>query len=403
MALSLKLIALAAACYLAGLLIFKPSEDIELPSTSSSRQIEPVRSARLHPLNQSGAAQIDSILAFVNQLNSSNACLTFAFQLNADSKNRHSETIWSILLARWSQLDPEGMIAFLATEKAAKRPTNQEGLAWQAWAASDPKGAVTRVRSINKKLAEALFKGIAQVDPSLAIELAFQAPDSSKLIDTVLQYSTDFSPETVAHISQLLDLSWIGRRGRKLILEQAKTGDPATDRAIDQKTPKSQLQPLDDFLVELSREQPKEAVALLENDPPSRSRAVSTVEIAKNWALKDPDASLAWVREQSSPQVKNSALVAIASVIGGEDPLRGLSLIEEIGWADTENLYDLKESSGGKLSRSMLRYNHLYQTQAVATSLFRNLAANDPESARQYLAEKIPAEHRPHFEEALKN
>jgi hypothetical protein len=194
--LSIKLLALGITCYLGGLFVFSPKPEPTTTRTSSNRQVTDRKLQHRSPLHQSGASQIEGTLSFVAQLDSPDSpdspdsCRNFAAQLNADPKNRHSKTLWSIILARWSQLDPDGMITFLQRHESTG--------------------------------------------------------DSAHDLKVYRDHSNHFGNS--AH-----------------------------------------------FFEKLSKESPLEAVALIEQDPPSQDRAISTVAVAvaKNWALTDPDASLA--------------------------------------------------------------------------------------------------------------
>ena len=395
-----KLFALAIFCYFGGLWVFHPEKESGTEHVEGTRKISNRKGPR-HPLNQKGAIQIESTLSFVNQLDSSNACLAFASQLNADSKNRHSKSLWSIILARWSLLDPEGMLIFLDEESKAGRGTHMEGLAWQAWGANDPRGAFAQIHRIDGELPKELFKGIAQVDPDLAIELAFQATDAGNLVEIVLETGSQFSDETLDRLKELSNLSAITWDLNRVLQRQGINGDPAHDLGIF-RAHRNHFGRSAPFYEDLAKKAPLEAVALLEQDPQSQDRANSTVAVAKNWALSDPDASIAWARQLESPQVRTNSLVAIASVIGGEDPMRGLALIQEVGWADTHVFLKIKPVSEGKVQRGSSSFADNLRTFNVASSAFQSLAASDPSAARLFLEESVPPEHRLHFQYLIK-
>jgi len=391
-----KLFALALCCYFAGLWIFYSKDEGEMESARGARIISN-RNGPQHPLDQKGAFQIESTLSFVSQLDSSKSCRTFALQLNSDPENRHSKSLWSVILARWSQLDPEEMLAFLEDEMKAGRATQMEGLAWQAWGASDPKAAFAQVHRIGGKLPKELFKGIAQVDPDLGIELAFQASDAGSLLEVVLETGSQFSNETLERLKRLSDLSAITWDLNRVLQRHGTNGDPAHDLKVF-RTHRNHFGRSSPFFDKLTKKAPLEAVALLEQEPSSQDRANSTVAVAKNWALSDPDASIGWARQLESPQIRTNSLVAIASVIGGENPMRGLALIEEAGWAKAHVFLNIKPVSEGKLQRGSTSFANNLHTLKVASSIFQSLAASDPSAARQFLNEQVPLKHRPHFQ-----
>ncbi len=145
---------------------------------------------------------------------------------------------------------------------------------------------------------------------------------------------------------------------------------------------------------------PRAVKAIAEHDPAraareveamssSRSKALSTVELAKTWAARDQDAAAAWVRELPEGPVRHYALVAAASASGYHDPERALDLVMEAGRTGGGDFFSVR---GGSLIP--LESNFKPDADRTAGDLLRRMVETDPGAAVRYLREKVPAEWR---------
>jgi hypothetical protein len=345
-------------------------------------------------LASGGQQQVSEVLEFMNRMVSSAECRSFARNLIADPDNQNSRTLWSLVLARWSVVDPEGMIEFVEAEKNSGRGCNLEPLAWFAWAASDPTHLATLAPQLQNSHGREVLKGLAAVDPGLALDVAFKMPEANGAVNTAIRASGKHDPERIR--SLMPRAVYDGMRGpmQDHLRDSLLKEDPRKAVDLARSHGRSWSDPVAQTLGLAARNDPGEAVRILEELPSSRRRAISTVAVARSWAMNDPDGALAWIREQSPGEVRNTSLVGVASVIGGNDPAGGLALLEEVGWRKVGAFYAIGSVGKGGGLNNQVQEHETVQTLGVAKNLLRGLEAMDPDQARDYVTSIVPPEHR---------
>jgi hypothetical protein len=258
------------------------------PDSSPRRKISERSTARIHSevLGEINAQQVDHAIALADTMTTPSECRQFANQLLNDPENADSKTLWNILMARWSEIDPQSMIAFVGVLPGQEL----RDLAWEAWAATDPDLLATKVTSMGPPSSSAVLKGIASRNPDLALELCLETPGTE--VWKLMSQTEGFTPETLRNLLQ------------KAVYDGMR--DPMVEhltKTLTRENPEEALQfingqgrswsdPAAQVFAQLTRENPSKAIALLKKQPNSRSKAISTVQIAKNWAASDPEASL---------------------------------------------------------------------------------------------------------------
>ena len=360
--------------------------------SSSTRTLrDPSRSREISQvLTKPDSQQVTRAFTLVNGFSEPSECLNFASRLLDDPENKDSETLWCLVLARWSELDPQGMIDFVEGQPDSRLRL----LAWETWAATDPDLLATKVTSMGPPKSVSVLKGIASQNPDLALEAAFESPDTNSLIWPMFRSSTGFKVETIKRLLQ--SAAYDGTRNPMMenLTDTLAQRDPKEALSFVQKKGRNWSDPSAKLFAKLAHKNPKQAVDLLGKQPSSRSKAISTVQVAKTWAAQDPEAALAWTRSQSSSQIRDSSLVAIASVIGGEDPDQGLALLDEVGWKDVGLFYAVGTvQPKGKL-HDQIEEHDIAMTHRVGRSLLETLAQQDPEAAKKYISTNVPESRR---------
>lgn len=348
-----------------------------------ARQIEEVLDSR-------GEQQVAKVLSFVDRMDSGSDCLGFAKNLIADPDNRNSKTLWSLILARWSVVDPEGMITFVEGEKKSGRGNDLESMAWFAWAASDPSHLATQAPQLHGPLGLEVIRGLAAVDADLALEVAFKMPDANSAVGAALGASDKHDPERIRSLLARAVYDGMRMPMQRQLMTRLLQEDPRAAVAYAQRNGRIWSDPVAQVLGQAARDDPEEAVGLLEDLPSSRHRAISTVTVARNWAMNDPVGAVEWIRRQPAGEIRNTSLVAVASVIGGNDPRGGLALLEEVEWSKVGAFYSIGSVRESGSVYNQVKEHDTVNTLDVARNLLRSLAGTDPEEAREYVAKTVP-------------
>ena len=135
---------------------------------------------------------------------------------------------------------------------------------------------------------------------------------------------------------------------------------------------------------------PVKAAELLAQMPSSRSKALSSVALAKTWGARDGEAATAWARQSLTGPVKQAALLEIAASSGGPDPLAALQLVEEAGWSQETNFH------------AIAGYGNTYPSEVrdrptpgkTAGLLLQQLALLNPAAAQSFLEHRVPGNLR---------
>jgi len=370
-------------------------QDSDPPQTTSPDEDSRGQRRTIHTrdsLSSFDFKNLDKVFELIPAIETSEECLRLARNLNADPDNRHNKTLWSLLLVRWSEIAPEEMINFLESEKKNGHPTNMEELAWEAWGISDPEKAAPHLRSINYHEQQALIKGIAQVDPSLALAVAKSSPATASLLYTLIANSPDLTLEKFEEIKKAgADNRYLFNFPESQVARIAEN-DPQAAFEIALRQRGSSPHQFPSLIGEIARVNPEAAKQFLAEQPTSRSKALATVEVSKRIAFQNPTQSLAYARALEPGLTRDASLISIASVIGGEDPLQGLSLIEEANWTALSSLHDINKGSSHRGVTT--RFSLELRTPHLAARLLSNLAVTDLGQAEHYLETVVPEDQR---------
>ena len=305
---------------------------------------------------------------------------------------RSDPTMWGPLLARWSEQDGAGMMDFLQNDVPSSQREKLLELGWFAWGASDPDAAFAVGKTSPISLARQLLIGIAESDPRKAAEYVMQMPDSQMLRYYITHKIVEGAPDLVDGMvaSAVYDGGRIGFERAKIDLLAANSPTEAVDyaRGLGNLFADPVLMAIEC----VARLDPEQALVQIEKMPSSRTKAISSVSLAKFWAAKDPQAAVDWIHDSLEGPVRHYALIATAEVLGADDPGRGLDLVFEAGLEPAVNFYDVHGSSVISAESQTIP-----NPQKTAISLFRRYSQADPEGAKRYLQFEIPAGLRDKF------
>jgi hypothetical protein len=306
-----------------------------------------------------------------------------AAALLAQARHARDDTLWALILARWSQVDPSAMMAF-AESHAGDTCATLPAMAWKAWGATRPEAAFAAAKSQPEPLRKAMLQGVAAVDPAKAAHFALGLPNAQFAIGTVIRDLARHDPD--AALALLPSAVYDGAREpiHRAVVEQLAQSDPDQALALVRQAGRIWDDREAETFAAIARHHPEKACELIEAIPSSRSKALSSVSVAKTIAADDQEAALEWTRTSLKGPVRDAALVEIASVTGGSDPVAGLALLAEVGWRETGDLYLTQE-------RQRADMFGVAATSDVATRLLRQWAATDPDGARTWLEAHAPA------------
>ena len=336
-------------------------------------------------LTQHGSKALPEIFAFVEKASVADLRRA-ATDLLSDPRRRRDLGVWGPLLARWAEMDGAGLMAFVRNEAPPGDRPWLESKAWYAWGAADPQAAGAEGAQLPVELSRQLIAGMAQADVRAAVAFAMRMPDAQFNLRGIAGEITKSAPELIGEL--LLRSVYDGMREplQRAQCEVLARTDPPAAIALARRLGAIERDLVPETMGDIAQRDPLKAVEVLAQMPSSRSRALSAVTLAKTWAAHDAIAATAWARQTLTGSVKQSALLEIAAVSGGPDPLASLQLVEEAGWIQESNFYRIAD--GGSLTPSETFDR---PTPVKTTSLLlRQLSVLDPSAARNFLEQRVP-------------
>ena len=347
-----------------------------------------------------GAEQISGVFALLEKLNSSEECIKLAREILADERNANSESLWAILFARWSELDPAGMVDFARSGDGHGVTGRLREMAWFAWAATDSETATEEAHTQSASIRHATIRGIASVSPRKAALSALTMPNAQRALEHAIRASGEHRPEDLTALLERTVYSFSRRPMQEALVTQLARTEPAAALEAAQRIGRDWNDPVVEAFTKIASHDAASAIELLDELPQSRTKAIATVEIAQSLATQDADAALDWVRALPEGNARDTSLAAIASVIGGEDPIAGLALIEGVEWRQSAKFYNIASGTGGTV-RNHLEGDNSVTVLGVGKALLRQLATSDPDGARLYIDRRVPAHFREDFQAEL--
>jgi hypothetical protein len=313
-----------------------------------------------------------------------------ALSLLGDPARRRDFGLWGPLLARWSETDGAGLIAFVQREAPPGERPWLEAKAWYAWGAAHPQEAAAAGKSLPASLGRELISGMAETDAGNAVALALKMPDAQFNLYGIAATVAASSPEILAGLLPRAVYDGMRQPLQRAQASELVTTDPAGALALAKSAGNIGRDPVPVTMRDIARHDPKKAAELLEEMPSSRSRALSALALAKTWAAEDATAATAWARKSLTGPVKQGALLEIAASTGGPDPLAALELVEEAGWEDQGNFHAI--AGYGNFEPGELQ--HRPTPAKTAGMLLQQFAALEPASAVTFLETRVPEKFR---------
>lgn len=308
---------------------------------------------------------------------------TLAAELAKDGR-RHDPALWMPLIARWSESDAPGMIAFLDKEAPPALRDKLLDAGWFAWGAVDPDEAFAAGSALPKERMRRLLEGVAEVDAEKAAGFVLRVPDSQFAAWSIGEKIFREAPDAADGLMKRAVYDGARMPFERTKMEQLAESDPAAAIAYARSLGAIASDPVPKAVEAIAKLDPAKAVAEVEAMASGRSKALSVVALAKTWVTRDADAALAWVRGQAEGPVRQAALIAAAGTMIAE-PQRALALVQEAGWTREGDFHEIQV---GSMMPSESREKP--DPMKVTADALRNWAASDPEAARRYLGESVP-------------
>lgn len=378
----------AGGGYGLGKLCSPASRQGEPAAVSTVTPLLPARPAADKPTlpGNNGSAAIPEMLKAIDQSGPSDL-RRMAGALLGDSRRRRDLGMWGPLLARWSEVDGAGMLAFVKGVSPVADREWLENKAWFAWGAADPAAASVAGGTLPLSSLRELIRGMGRKDAKAAIDFTLRMPNAQMNVWLLSDSLKSLPQETVDAL-----LPRAIYEGMRMPLKSAKTAalvetDPAA--ALAAAGPQLGHDTAPQVMSAIAEKDPGKAAELLAAMPSSRSRALSSLSLARVWAGQDSAAALTWARRDLQGPVRQAALLEIAAVSGGVSPLEALALVEEAGWTTEGNFGAVR--GGNMIAGEAVSFPSPIQT---AAALLHQLDSLDPNAARQYLMNQVPEEHQ---------
>jgi len=339
---------------------------------------------------------LSDILAIANPLDRYEALLAFVKNLTAGEiedyldglrpgkgkMNPETNFLRSLLLAKWTQEDPDAALASLSSaggkqaysdagtvlgtlaamdpEKAAAWLSNSDspilrqpwmsGLLAQSvaeqWARQDPDAALEWASTLDPEQQVGAYSGIInnilESDPQRAAALAMSldSSDRPKLLGQIAEaWAAQDPAEAVAWANTL------SSNDRESSLQEAlgswAVSDPSQAAAyVDQLPEQERSSYVLDVVRNWSEQAPADAAAWLGSQPEGEGRAEAMGHLMWNWTTRDPEAAANWLGEQPAGPSYDSGVTGLAKAAthAYDDPSTA------VNWASTIENQDLRDS-----------------------------------------------------------
>ncbi len=256
-----------------------------------------------------------------------------------------TEIVWSATMLAWTHSDADGAIDFsrkVAEAEDHRREFDRLSLTLGAWASHDPGEA--RVAAENEEGVRALvevIKVMLESDIGLAVDTyqsnrdrEWEADDDPLTIIAEALAATNDPQRAVAFLERNAgDNPNYPVAAEKIALQWAKRDPEAALVWVRRLDKPSERADLQDAIIEsLIKEDPQGSAARMMALPAERSRAKHTITLAVAWAEKDVEGALAWSKANLDGFEKIAALSAVGQRLMKSDPEAAIALIDEIGW-----------------------------------------------------------------------
>ncbi len=270
-----------------------------------------------------GSAHLRALTDFVDHLAPGDfAAALFATRQWPRSAER--DLAARLLVARWAELDSDGVLAFAAKHREFEQIT---GDVFQQMATANLSGALTRAQALtDPSLRYQALRGalgvMAETDPAGALQAAANAGNLGN-----------------------------GEPLSQMIYRQWSTTDPAAAAAAATQDPNAGSggrSPLSEVLRNWAEQDPQGALnyALTLADPGMQTRSIG--EIVRHWSEQDPTAAASSINAISAGAARDAAAAALASSVAASD------LPAAVGWAQSIGDDAARTSALQRVSRRVL-------------------------------------------------
>ncbi len=311
-------------------------------------------------------------------------------ELLVRNPHRLDEAMWIPLIARWAEEDAPAMMAFLEVNAPPPLKAKLMDMAWFSWGAANPDAAVAAGKDLPTALVIPLLEGMAETDLRKAALLSLEMANSQFPTWSLAERISKEDPD----LAEMLVSRAIYDGGRiplqRATITRLASEDPEAAISYARSLGVIGSDPVPGAVVEIAKIDPLKAAVQVEAMPSSRSKALSSVKLAATWAASDPEAATEWIQQNLQGSVNQAALLEAASVSGSLDPEKALDLVLRAGWTMDGNFFAIRDF--GTMNPSESRDTKT--ASSVTANLLRQWAAKDPEAARFFLQNEVPATMR---------
>ncbi len=291
-------------------------------ATSSAPHSDPTALAGLLR-ERGGSAHLRALTDFVDHLAPGDFAATL-FATRQRPRSAERDLAARLLVARWAELDPDGVLGFAAKHREFEQIT---GDVFQQMATADLSGALTRAQALtDPSLRYQALRGalgvMAETDPAGALQAAANTGNLGN-----------------------------GEPLSQMIYRQWSTTDPAAAAAAATQDPNAGggwRSPLSEVLRNWADQDPQGALnyALAIADPGTQTRSVG--EIVRHWSEQDATAAASSINAIPPGTARDAAAAALASAVASSD------LPGAVGWAQSIGDDAARTSALQRVSRRVL-------------------------------------------------
>lgn len=286
---------------------------------------------------------------------------------------------WRHLLARWSVEDGYEMVDWIRKSAPLSSRDKILEMACFAWGASAPDEAMEAAAFLPPRFCRQVMWGMAEVDLQKTVEFVLKMPRQQEAIGEILPMLMGKDPA----LAETLRKRSVFDHSRKVAERADCSRLAATDPGAAIKLARSHgvigYDPVPAVVQTIAGRDPNEAARQVDAMPASRTKALSSVRLAKVWAQRDAVAALAWSRTLPEGAVRQQAMLAVISS-GDWKGREAFGLIREAGMKRTRDFQGFSDTGTTTPAESRERWD----PATVANTVFQRWKAEAPDEAAAF-------------------
>ena len=306
-------------------------EDSEKPSPRTNKSLDEIVKGRdLHN-------RTEELQAFVSSLTSADFGAALK-KLRQMPEGNARELATRLLVARWSEIDPEAALKFASQNREFDYIA---GDVFQQLASDDLQSAIGRAKEISDpNIRYQALRGalgyMAEFDPAGALRLASSVgnfANSEPLSQVIYRQWSSVDPQAAA-AQAAQDPSTSGWRSPiGQVLRNWANQDPiaAINWALTSSDSESQARDIGQVMRQWSRQDFPAAANWVNTLPAGNVRDAAAASLGFSLASTDPRGAIRWIDSMADTTQRDAALQRISREIMYRDPTNGLALLQSAG------------------------------------------------------------------------